>query len=114
MIAPGPIVTLLASLREEAAAFRRRCPNGTVGEVLSSVCDDLATAIDEARRVELYLTVDELSEQIGRPRSTITRICRLHGSRAGATKVEGAWLVHWPTFDAYLTKRVPPNQLEAA
>jgi hypothetical protein len=114
LIAPGAVVALLATLRAEAALLQKRSPAGVETSVLTSVCDDLAKAIDEAQRVDVYLTVDEMAEQLGRPRSTITRICRTHGTAAGATKVQGVWCLHWPTFSTYLTRGEANFRQEAA
>jgi hypothetical protein len=114
IIAAGPIVALLDSLRADLACFRRRSPECVQVGVLATACDDLAKAIDEARKADLYLTVDDLAQRIDRPRSTIARICRQHGQEAGATKVQGAWMIHFPKFMACISRPIPSTQQEAA
>jgi hypothetical protein len=78
-------------------------PNSDTAFALESVERSLALAVEHAGTVRVFLTVAELHVVTGRPLSTLTRLCRLHKGAIGAVKVAGAWQIHWPTFERFLS-----------
>ena len=103
IIASGPVQSALREYREKVTLLRQLAPNSDVAHALEGFCDRLDLALREARDTDLFLTVDQVAEKINRPRSTVSRICRKHAAQCGAQKVEGAWSIYWPRFEAYLT-----------
>jgi hypothetical protein len=111
LVSAAPIVELIDQLQQEHDALSRRAPDSELAACIGSVVKDLALALERAGEVDVFLTVEEVWELTGKPTSTVRRICLTHGQAAGATKVQGSWMIHWPTFEQFL--RCHPNQ-EAA
>jgi hypothetical protein len=114
LIAVGPIVTALREYQEKVTLLKQMVPNSDVIPAVQGFLDRLTHALREAQQIDLFLTVDEIERRIGRPRSTITSICRTHGEECGATKVKGVWSIHWPTFERFLTSSRNHPRQEAA
>lgn len=105
LVAATPFTILLDELTSDITRIKRRTPSCPDIATLERFRDDLRRALDEARRINVWLTTREVHELTRRPISTITRICRDEGERAGAYWVKGAWAIHWPTFEAFLRTR---------
>lgn len=84
--------------------MKRRAPGSEAITALESVTRDLAHAIEDARQGAVWVTTDYVSATTGRPRSTISRLCREQGEAVGARKLEGAWMIHWPTFEEFVLR----------
>ncbi len=111
-LASAPLLSLLADWENEQRLVARRTPNSDYAEVLRTITDDLAKAIDKAARVDSWVSIQQLSELTTRPTSTLTRLCREQRQLVGAKKVCGSWMIHLPTFMAFLDN--PSTEEEAA
>jgi hypothetical protein len=114
VISAAPIKALLQVLRADTETVKKWSPNGEAVSTLERVAGMLEEALREARRADVWLTVDEVATVTHRQRSTISRICRDHRALAGAQKIEGSWSIHWPTFEEFLLTREPQPNQEAA
>jgi hypothetical protein len=102
LVSLAPFLTLRNDLVRELDTLRTLAPGSDSVPALETLCERLESAIDCARNVDVWMTVDAVVEKTGRPRSTITRLCRSLGQAVGASKVRGAWTIHWPRFEDYL------------
>lgn len=102
LITAMPIELLATKLADELSQLSRRSPHSELVSFLASVVKDLESALHEARNADVYLTLEELAVRTKIPTSTLRRHCGRLQDRIGATKKSGSWIVHWPTFEAYL------------
>jgi hypothetical protein len=103
LLASAPLTALVDELTYNLDALRGLTPNSDSVEMLESIRVRLERAISDAENLDVFVSIATLQRLLGRPQSTLTRICRLHGAIAGAHKVSGRWQVHWPTFEAFIT-----------
>lgn len=103
LLAPSPLLSLLALLDQKVAALRDMAPSSDVTAAMRRVRDDLATAIHEAAQVELWISIEEAHNMTGKPLSTLTRLCRSRGAEMGAKKVGRSWTLHLPTFSQFIS-----------
>jgi hypothetical protein len=114
LICPAPLEALCATLQQEIAIVTRRAAHGELASWLKSVYADLERALDAARKVELWVTVDRAASLSTKPPSTISRWCRLHGQAIGASKTGGTWTINWPKLEAFIAGEAQSAQREAA
>jgi hypothetical protein len=100
LVPVAPLLAFVQGLRNDIATIKGRTPDASTVTV-EKLADDLQRVIDEARRSDVWVTTKILHALTGRPISTITRICRDEGERAGAHWVKGAWSIHFPTWQAF-------------
>lgn len=113
VISAAPIVALLGRVRAEAEALTVRAPQSDLASCTRSFETELADALKLAKNTAVYVTIEALAEIIGRPVSTLRRVCGKHRAAAGAEKIEGVWSIHLPTFQEFL-KRGDDNLEEVA
>src|SRR3712207_2362683 len=111
LLAAAPLLDLLARWAAEVETLRLRAPNCEVLTTLDSARKELERSIDQAGKVALWLTLEQLTVLANKPTSTLSRECRTHGSKIGATKQHGSWRVFWPHYQKYLNN---PSTLEDA
>jgi hypothetical protein len=104
LVAEAPIAQLVDSLQSQLTSLETLAPSSDAVPTLRRVLDQLGSAIQEGRSVAVFLTVEHVARLSGRPVSTVRRICSQAGTRAGAMKVQGAWMINWTVFQQYLTK----------
>lgn len=98
LLVAAPLSALADQLEQEIEVLQRRAPDSELVTTLRSVRADLLKAIETAREVAVWLSVEQVHEHTGVPVSTITRECRKRGKAAGAIKEHGSWWIHWPTW----------------
>ena len=103
LLSAAPLQDLLARLRADHAVMARLTPSGDAATTLGAIVADLAAAIARAEDVDVFMTIEELSRLTGTPVSTLTRLCRDHGAKIGASKLAGSWIIHWPTFEKFFS-----------
>jgi hypothetical protein len=101
LLAPAPLIALLDRLKVEHKTVADRAPNSDLVSMLASFRADLSEAIDSARNLDQWISVEELHQITGRPASTITALCRKHKQVIGATKMGGSWMIDLSTFSHY-------------
>jgi hypothetical protein len=114
LLAAAPLIALLERLAAEHRSVTSRAPNSDFASILASLRSDLSRAIDAARKIDLWATVEQLHDLTGKPTSTLTRMCRKHGATIGAHKSEGLWMIDLPVFTNYLNNLSITHKEEAA
>lgn len=101
LIAAAPIEALLSALSRDIAFIKDRLPGSTDLVSLTRLRNDLARALDEARRSDVWLSPKDVARVTGKGLSTVTKECRDHEQAIGAVRNgKRGWLIHWPTYDA--------------
>lgn len=103
LVAAAPIEALLATLTRDIAYIKDRLPGSGDLRTLQRHRDELARALDEARRADVWLSPKEVADHTGKGLSTVTKECRDFEEAAGAVRNgKRSWLIHWPTYQAWM------------
>ena len=105
LIAAAPLERLVAMLDAELTLRARRLVHQQASvelELIKSFKADLADALADARNIDVIGNVADGARLSKRPLSTVRRICKTYKEQAGASKVEGEWSIHLPTFLAFI------------
>jgi hypothetical protein len=103
LVAAAPIEALLATLTRDIAYIKDRLPGSGDLPTLQRHRDELARALDEARRADVWLSPKEVADHTGKGLSTVTKECRDFEEAAGAVRNgKRSWLIHWPTYQAWM------------
>jgi hypothetical protein len=113
-LSAAPMVALVDTWQDELAVLESHAPHGETTSTKRKDLDDLRRRIDDARNATVFVSIEELHELTGKPPSTLSRICRDYGKAIGAQKVNGVWLIHWPTFEKFLMSGIQLQKENAA
>lgn len=103
LVAAAPIEALLSALSRDISYIKDRLPGSGELTILTRHRDDLTRALDEARRADVWLSPKEVADHTGKGLSTVTKDCRDLEARVGAVRNgKRSWLIHWPTYDAWM------------
>jgi hypothetical protein len=80
-------------------------PHSDAVATLEFLRRELQKALKTAQEIRTFVSVNQAARIIGRPESTLTRMCRQRGAEIGARKVSGVWQIHWPTFEASISQQ---------
>lgn len=69
--------------------------------VLSRALGELREALEQGERQETVLSIKEIGRRYDMATSTLTWICRRHGTEVGARKVRGEWYCDRAAFEAF-------------
>jgi hypothetical protein len=112
LLASAPLMALLDDLQRKVSADRRFGLNSPEHQAFVGFAESLANAIDEARRADTWLTIEELQVMTGRPSSTLSRWCREHGSSWANCRGK-IWHIYYPAFQTWLAGEQAPAQAAA-
>jgi hypothetical protein len=101
LIASEPLEAFRNSVRSELAALKRWAPSSDVAQTLERFVSRYELALTESRTTRAIMTVDEAHAVFGRPRSTISYLCRTKGDEVGARKIDGVWQIVTSRMAAY-------------
>lgn len=111
LVAAAPLEALLATLNRDIAYIRDRLPGSGDLATLQRFRDELAQALDDARRADIWLTPKEVADHTGKGLSTVTKECREFGKTAGAVRNgTRSWLIRWPTYEAWMVATGRPKK----
>lgn len=103
LVAAAPIEALLAALTRDIVYIKDRLPGSSELATLQRHRDELARALDEAVRADVWLSPKEVASHTRKGLSTVTKECRDFEEVAGAVRNgKRSWLVHWPTYQAWM------------
>jgi hypothetical protein len=102
---PAPFLALLDELRGHSRTYAAITPHIGEAQCLEYVCQRLERAINESRRVDVWLTIEQLAHLVNRPQSTLRALCSKHREAIGAYKQRGSWTIHWPRFEEFWTHK---------
>ncbi len=106
LVAAAPIEVLLSALSRDISYIKDRLPGSGELPTLIRHRDDLARALDEARRADVWLPPKAVAAKTTKGLSTVTKECREFKEVAGAVpKGKRSWLIHWPTYNAWMLTR---------
>jgi hypothetical protein len=114
LVSAAPFQLLCEEIDSELRHQRRRAPHSDLVSALASFREDLQRALAAARLATVFVSVDQVHVLSNRAPSTITRLCRKHGEKIGAQKIEGAWMINWPVFESFLSSSPPQTREDAA
>jgi hypothetical protein len=97
-----PIVVRLERFREDLKRHEQYDAEGSVAKTLRTVIKELSLALTEAEETEVFVSAERAAALSGMSLSTVTRICRLEGGKAGAVKIEGSWKINWRQFEQFM------------
>lgn len=104
LISAAPLDGLLAALTRDIALIGSRLPGSGELALLQRHRDELARALEQARRDDVWLSPKAISTHTGKGMSTVTKECRDFKDAAGAVRNgKRSWLIHWPTYQAWMT-----------
>ena len=106
LLSPAPLLSLLEQINQELGVLKTITPHSDVTGAVARLRDHLMAAVEEARRADHWISVEQAQRITGRPASTLTRLCRLDGRAIGAKKVGRAWTIHLPTLQRFLTQHM--------
>ena len=89
LLAAGPLVALSDELCRHVADLARLAPTSDATTALTLYRDKLASALQRARELDLFVTADVASVILGKSVSMVTYLCRTGALRA--KKVGGTW-----------------------
>lgn len=96
-----PVIQLRNRLLDRLGTLEKFAPHSDAVATLKECLAELEHALTLGRDTGIYISVDEASRIFGRPRSTITYICRTNGKAVGAKKVEGVWVINRHVMTSY-------------
>lgn len=103
LITAFPIIQFRDRLVDRLLTLEKYAPNSDAVATLKECVADVDRALALGRDTNIYMGVDEASSHFRRPRSTISRICRIKRELAGAKKVEGVWVINRHVMTDYFT-----------
>ena len=89
LLAAAPLVALSDELSRHVADLARLAPTSDATTALTLYRDKLASALQRARELDLFVTADVASVILGKSVSMVTYLCRSGALRA--KKVGGTW-----------------------
>lgn len=107
LITAHPVVQLRDRLIERYTTLARFAPNSDAVATLRECVSELDQALVAGHDTNVFVSVDEAARLFGRPRSTISYICRTKGRLVGAKKVEGVWVIDRHAMTRYFTTEDP-------
>jgi hypothetical protein len=103
LVAAAPLEALLAALSRDITYIKNRLPGSGELAMLQRHRDELARALDEARRADVWLSPKEVAAHTHKGLSTVTKDCRELGEVVGAVpNGKRSWRIHWPTYEAWM------------
>lgn len=107
LVIATPVLTALAAF-EAKLEYARLCdPNGALRHSMEYVVDELRAALTRAEALELWGTIGDIAELIGRPKSTVTEWAQKYGDEVWCWKKGGIWAVDVQKFDAWYRTHLP-------
>jgi hypothetical protein len=91
LLAAAPIVAVSEELARHVGELARLAPSSDATTALTLYRDRLATALVQARNIELFVPVDVAAGVLGKSPSGVTYLCRTGALKA--KKVGGVWQI---------------------
>ena len=107
LVIATPVLAALDAF-ETKLEYARLCdPNGALRHSMEYVVGELRAALTRAEELELWGTIEDIAELIGRPKSTVTEWAQKYGEEVWCWKKGGIWAVDVQKFDAWYRTHLP-------
>ena len=91
LLAAAPIIAVQEEMERHVSDLRRLAPTSDATTALALYLGKLARAMEDARNLELFITVDAAAVILGKSPSMVTYLCRTGALKA--KKIGGTWQI---------------------